>query len=105
MAKKTKESKSELSIMMDIDEDLHEAPMVNKKPKEVKKEKPPERVPVIPEIKKVEAVIHYRVFEKISGRKWDQMAGFKSYVKRNKLGPMTVKKWHEALQAFLNKPV
>lgn len=107
MTKKSKESKTESSIKMDIEAEaalLNEL-VVEEKPKKAEKAKAPLKVPIIPEIKRVEAIIPYRVFEKISGRKWDQMAGFKNYVKRETLGPRTVKKWHEALQAFLNMPV
>lgn len=48
--------------------------------------------------------IPYRVFAKISGLKWDQMAGFGSYAKKHNLGPMTVPEWREQLQKFLGKP-
>lgn len=48
--------------------------------------------------------IQLRVFEKIAGPKWDQLAGFKQYAKANSLGPMTVPEWRVALQAFKNKP-
>lgn len=107
MTKKNKESKAESSIKTDIEvevELLNEL-VVEEKPKKAKKAKAPLRVPAIPEIKKQEAIIPYRVFEKISGRKWDRMAGFKNYVKRETLGPRTVKEWHKALQEFLNMPV
>jgi len=107
MTKKTKEVKSKLLSEMDAELDVRpsERPdfIVKRKPVRVQKEK--SLTKVAPEIKREEAIIPYRVFEKISGRKWDQMAGFKSYVKRETLGPMTVVKWHEALQAFMNKPV
>ena len=48
--------------------------------------------------------IALRVFEKLAGPKWDQLAGFKLYAKKNRLGPMTVPEWREALQAFRDKP-
>jgi hypothetical protein len=48
--------------------------------------------------------IPLRVFEKIAGTKWDQLAGFKHYAKANGLGPMTVPEWREALQAYKRKP-
>lgn len=46
-----------------------------------------------------------RVFSRISGYKWDQMAGFESHAKRLKMGPMTVPEWHEALKEFMQRPV
>lgn len=48
--------------------------------------------------------IPLKVFEKIAGPKWDQLAGFKQHAKANNLGPMTVPEWRDALQAFKNKP-
>jgi len=94
----------EPKVKIDVDVDLSNAKRtVKRNPVKIRKKKPTPKV--VPEIKRVEAIIPYRVFEKISGWKWDQMAGFKSYVKRETLGPMTVKKWHEAFQAFLKRPV
>ena len=48
--------------------------------------------------------IHFRVFEKVAGAKWDQLAGFRSHAKSNNLGPMTIPEWREAFQAYKNKP-
>jgi hypothetical protein len=49
--------------------------------------------------------IPLKVFVKIAGPKWDQMAGFISYAKLKKMGPRTVPKWRATYQAFLQKPV
>ena len=53
----------------------------------------------------VQAPILLRVFAKIAGPKWDQMAGFIRYAKNNKLGPRTVPEWRATYNAFLSKPV
>ena len=58
----------------------------------------PEPTPILP-VKPPAPKIHLRVFHKIAGPKWDQLAGFMQYAKANKLGPMTVVEWREALQA------
>lgn len=49
--------------------------------------------------------IPLRVFRQIHGAKMDQLAGFTSYAKRQKLGPMTVPEWREAYTAFMNRPI
>ena len=48
--------------------------------------------------------IALKIFERIAGPKWDQLAGFKQYAKANKLGPMSVPAWRGALAEFKNKP-
>jgi hypothetical protein len=50
-------------------------------------------------------VVSFEVFSKVHGAKWDQLAGFKNYAKRQKMKPRSVLKWREAYQAFLQKPV
>ena len=76
--------------------------------KEIQKHEEEIRQPVPPpESKPVQkkAVVPYRVYEKVSGKKWDQLAGFKSHVKRKKLRPMSVKEWHEAYAKFMGQTV
>lgn len=46
-----------------------------------------------------------RVFATIAGPKWDQMAGFVSHAKRNKLGPLTMEDWQAEFKKFQEKPV
>ena len=62
--------------------------------------KPTPESPAIPPLPK----IPFKVFEKVAGPRWDQLAGFRSYAKAQDLGPMTIPEWREALQAFQNKP-
>jgi len=50
-------------------------------------------------------LINLRVYATLSGRKWDQMAGFVSYANRNKLGPMTVQNWNLVYEVFQGTPV
>jgi len=71
---------------------------------EIPETKEPEPVPEVPEPEPLLPKIQLRVFEKIAGPKWDQLAGFKLYAKKQGLGPMTVPEWREAFQAFKNKP-
>jgi hypothetical protein len=49
--------------------------------------------------------IRLEVFMRLSGRKPDQMAGFAWYARKQKLGPLSVPEWHEALAAFDARPV
>lgn len=49
--------------------------------------------------------VAFRVFEQVAGMKWDQLAGFKSHVKRTNLGPMSIEEWHLAYAKFMGKPV
>jgi hypothetical protein len=46
-----------------------------------------------------------RVYATIAGPKWDQMAGFVNFARRNKLGPMTMTEWQQAHKRFMNRPV
>ncbi len=45
------------------------------------------------------------VFVASGSHKWDQMAGFVSYARAKKLGPLSIVEWRSAHSAFLNKPV
>lgn len=65
-----------------------------------------------PETKEAEAPeddgrpkVELRVFIASGGIRWDQMAGFKSYAKRNKMGPRSIPEWRKALDAFMKRPV
>ncbi len=69
-----------------------------KEPKPGKAPDPPpaeDRLPSIP----------LKVFAKIAGPKWDQMAGFLHHAKIKNIGPRTVPEWRATYQAFLRKPV
>lgn len=68
---------------------------------EIKIKTAPKAVPV----QKEKPVIRLEVFLRIAGPKWDQMAGFKSYARKQKLGPRTVPEWKKIYQDFMNKPV
>ncbi len=61
--------------------------------------------PVVPPPADALPAIPLKVFVKIAGPKWDQMAGFISYAKVKNLGPRTVPAWRATHQAFLQKPV
>jgi len=49
--------------------------------------------------------VPFSVFQQISGLKPHLLAGFKAYAQAQKLGPLTIKEWREAHQAFLTLPV
>ena len=46
-----------------------------------------------------------RVFATIAGPKWDQMAGFCSHARSQKLGPLTMEDWQAEFEKFQRKPV
>lgn len=69
-------------------------PMPKASPKKPSKSVPVEKKPLV----------RLEVFLKVAGPKWDQLAGFKLYAKKNKLGPMTIPEWRLALQQFMGKP-
>ena len=67
--------------------------------------------PVEPKPKQTPVSVHedkplvkLAVFLKVAGPRWDQMAGFKQYAKRNQLGPMSIPEWREEFQKFMSKP-
>ena len=49
--------------------------------------------------------IQFRVWEKITPTKEDQVAGFRSYAKRKGLGPLTPTEWQSEFQKFMQRPV
>lgn len=49
--------------------------------------------------------VPFDVFARVSGAKFDQLAAFGSYIRRQGVGRMSVKAWHEAYQTFLRTPV
>ena len=54
--------------------------------------------------KEAKPLVALSVFSAIFGPKWDQLAGFKYYAKKNKLGPLTVLEWRQAFADFMNRP-
>ena len=65
-------------------------------------EAPKSLTPVIAPIKEYLAL---RVFATIAGPKWDQMAGFCSHARSQKLGPLTMEDWQAEFKKFQEKPV
>ena len=45
------------------------------------------------------------IFCQLSGKKPDQMAGFRRYALTNKIGPLTIPEWKKQLEAFQKKPM
>jgi len=60
-------------------------------------------VPNLPEPPK--PLISLRVFSAMTGVRWDQAAGFLSYAKMKKMGPLTMEEWQAEFQKFNNRPV
>jgi len=60
---------------------------------------PPEAAKPMPR-----STVSFEVWARLSGKRFDQLAGFRNYVKRGKLGPLTVLGWREAFQKFMNTP-
>lgn len=50
------------------------------------------------------STVSYEVWARLSGRRFDQLAGFRNHVKREKIGPLTVLGWREAFQKFMSTP-
>jgi hypothetical protein len=65
----------------------------------------PAEKPVEPDPGDGKPKVTLAVFLAAGSAKWDQMAGFKSYAKRMKLGPKTIKQWREAHKAFMTAPM
>lgn len=49
--------------------------------------------------------VSLKVFIASGGIRWDQMAGFKSYALRQKMGPLSIPEWREAYNQFSKRPV
>lgn len=71
-----------------------------------------ESKPVAPEKTLMEASsddglpkVALKVFIASGGIRWDQMAGFKSYATRLKMGPLSIPQWREAFNKFTKRPV
>jgi hypothetical protein len=50
------------------------------------------------------AAVSFEVWARLSGKRFDQLAGFRNHVKRGKIGPLTVLGWREAFQKFMSTP-
>jgi len=48
--------------------------------------------------------VSLKVFIASGGIRWDQMAGFKSYALRQKMGPLSIPEWREAYNQFSKRP-
>ena len=89
--------------------DQHEAEArgeANPPPSEAEKPEEPEEPekPIVPE-GDGRPKVALRVFIASGGLRWDQMAGFKSYAIRSKMGPLSIPEWREAFNAFMKRPV
>jgi len=97
------EKNSELMAALD----QHEAEMrgeANIPPSQREPEPEPEPDPVV-EPAESKPKVKLRVFLATAGKKWDQMAGFKSFAIRNKLGPLSIPEWRKAFTDFMNRAV
>lgn len=93
-------------------EPVQNKPVREPVPPPAPKEEVPESVPDKVEAPPPPAVVDdgkpkvpFKVFAVSCGIKWDQMAGFKSHVKRMKLGPLSILEWREAMADFQKRPV
>lgn len=65
----------------------------------------PRQTPVPkPEPEQAKPLVRLEVFLKVAGPKWDQLAGFKLYAKKQGLGRLSIPEWREELQKFMSKP-
>jgi hypothetical protein len=80
-------------------------------PSDPAKEEPPAPAPepqvdAVPQVSPPDRpLVPLRVFASVVGVRWDQMAGFVAYAKKQKLGPLTIEDWRVALTQFNAKPV
>ena len=79
-------------ILENIEEIKAEEPVKKEAPKPVKKAN---GLPLVP----------LKVFCALSGKKWDQIAGFKSQATKDALKPMTMPEWKVKYQEFMDTPV
>jgi len=49
--------------------------------------------------------VRYAVWARLSGIKWDKLAGFRYLVKKAKLGPLTVPEWWAEWAKYQKRPV
>ena len=98
MSKKTTKSKTSVERIAVLEEKPIKKESTEKKKEEIKvesTEKPVTNLPLIP----------LTVFCTLSGKKPDQIAGFRRYAINQNLKPMTVPQWREELVKFANRPV
>ena len=104
MAKKNKDKKT-------VKIETVETPVTEKPIEDVKNTDSTEKAKVVePEKEPVKKEPDHpacplEVFCKLSGKKPDQIAGFRRYAISAKLKPMTILKWREKLVEFQNKPM
>jgi hypothetical protein len=69
-------------------------------------EEPAAAVQPVPETEKPASrmTVSFEVWTRLSGKRFDQLAGFRNHVKRGGLGPLTVLGWREAFQKFMATP-
>lgn len=66
----------------------------------------PEPAPVEVAVSKPTApAVRFEVFAAASGIRADQLAGFKSWVRQQALGPRSMSEWRDTLAGFQSKPV
>lgn len=104
MSRRKRRSTEEVTepVMLLAPEFLDAAPV--EQPAEPTEEAPEAEAPAAPPAP-VLPKVPLEVFATAGGARWDQLAGFVSHAKRNKLGPMSIKDWRAALVEFQNKPV
>jgi hypothetical protein len=63
----------------------------------------PQASPVEPPLE-TKVAVPFAIFASLSGLKVDQIASFRHFAQKSKLGPMAVESWRLALQEFLARP-
>ena len=105
MERKKKSIVASFEDVEDVEEEEEEAPIIEnikevKAEEHVKKEtpKPAKKTSGLP-------LVPLKVFCALSGKKWDQIAGFKSHATKEALKPMTMPEWKVKYQEFMDTPV
>lgn len=66
---------------------------------------PPQAPPQAPKHEPPPTRVKLEVWCRLSGIKWDKLAGFKYLIRKAKLGPLTVPQWWEEWAKYQRRPV
>ena len=94
-SKWTKKVDSDSTTTEELNESTETEIKVEKKSKKETPKEPVSNLPLVP----------LEIFCRLSGKKLDQMAGFRRFALTQKMKPMTIPQWRKALVAFENRPM
>ena len=71
----------------------------------VKAAQQPVAAPVLAAQAPTLATVRLEVFCRLTGQKWDRLAGFKFWARKQGLGPLPIAGWRAELEKFQKRPV